>query len=781
MRTFHPSTSHGFAHRSRMYCIAHLSSTLFCSLPLLFGMLALVGYAAHFVATEPVPDQFSCSQYFGRNVCTVNLPPSPPMPPRPLPPSPPPAPAPSPLPPPQLSPAQVFTAGVLAKDCDALIDVCQESQGLCMDRCSSGTLSEFPGCSQDGACNSFTTGVRCKIKPGCLVDESCIGRNRYSTTLMGSYPQCSESPPSPPLPTPPPSPFPSPSPPPLPPPPNRSTMNGIALAPPPSPPPPAELVYEKIRAAGPGGVCYYWNSDACDRNRFPSMCYALPECFFAIPRRDKCLPPDDSPLTKDVDDAMTDLSWSTIECGKQETAYYMLAQAGVQWLYLEVLGAALVVSIMLIFVFKSTPITLVYLCHIAFNLVTWACFVGCIVYKAFGWMFLFIFLAVFHAVYFYLSKSKFPDLAMVMDTATTVLHKFPVLTALAVVQVMSQVFLFVGWIYLYVTLFGRLGDLVDCVLFFVLLWLGQITRYILHVTIAGCTASWYFNLKEPRPVFFAALRACTTSIGSITFGSMLMTVAKTCRVISGFLRNQARLEAQACAAAFFILDYLLSKFNLYGFCFVAIYGLPFRVASGKAMTMINRAGIKSMMMDDLISGASIAGSLFMGLFCMSTAYILVEWEINGKLPDTYTGDNLLLVYLPCFIIGCIVGVSFLEMAESVAATLYTCFAEEPHALEMTDKELYLDFVDMWYQSQMDSDVESEGEVAEDAHSISSFEDSDDEREREKTMRQELDKEDRKRKKMAYLKEPRASQASMSSFTSKEFSTPALKKNTIAPV
>ena len=41
-----------------------------------------------------------------------------------------------------------------------------------------------------------------------------------------------------------------------------------------------------------------------------------------------------------------------------------------------------------------------------------------------------------------------------------------------------------------------------------------------------------------------------------------------------------------------------------------------------------------------------------------------------------------------------VGVSFLESLESVAATLYTCFAEEPHVLETTDKELYLDFVDM---------------------------------------------------------------------------------------
>ena len=199
----------------------------------------------------------------------------------------------------------------------------------------------------------------------------------------------------------------------------------------------------------------------------------------------------------------------------------------------------------------------------------------------------------------------------------------------------------------------------------------------------------------------------------------------------------------------------------------------------KAIKMISNAGIRRMMMDHLIGGASIAGSFFMGMFCMSTAYLILEMEVNGALPEDYAGDNVLLVYFPCFVIGWIVGVIFLEEAESVSATLYTCFAEEPHTLEVTDKELYLDFVDMWYQSQMESDIESDEEDGQ--HSISSFEDSDDEREKEKAAREEFEKEERAIKKRERLKDPRSSMTSMGSFSSKDFGMSPVKRNSVAPV
>jgi hypothetical protein len=53
---------------------------------------------------------------------------------------------------------------------------------------------------------------------------------------------------------------------------------------------------------------------------------------------------------------------------------------------------------------------------------------------------------------------------------------------------------------------------------------------------------------------------------------------------------------------------------------------------------------------------------------------------------------VLLVYLPCFVIGWIVGVTFLEEAESVSATLYTCFAEVggcTSSIQFTDKYHHL--------------------------------------------------------------------------------------------
>jgi hypothetical protein len=76
----------------------------------------------------------------------------------------------------------------------------------------------------------------------------------------------------------------------------------------------------------------------CDRRRFGSLCYSRPECFYTIPSKDPCLPPKDDKSTKEVDEAMENMLWATTSCGRQETAYYMLRQAGAAWLYLEVTG-----------------------------------------------------------------------------------------------------------------------------------------------------------------------------------------------------------------------------------------------------------------------------------------------------------------------------------------------------------------------------------------------------------------------------------------------------------
>jgi len=74
------------------------------------------------------------------------------------------------------------------------------------------------GCSEDSQCFPFGPDHKCTINPKCAVDETCITRNRYSATLKGTYPECSEHPPPPPLPPlqpPPTPPVPPPTPPPV--------------------------------------------------------------------------------------------------------------------------------------------------------------------------------------------------------------------------------------------------------------------------------------------------------------------------------------------------------------------------------------------------------------------------------------------------------------------------------------------------------------------------------------------------------------------------------------
>ena len=48
-------------------------------------------------------------------------------------------------------------------------------------------------------------------------------------------------------------------------------------------------------------------------------------------------------------------------------------------------------------------------------------------------------------------------------------------------------------------------------------------------------------------------------------------------MVAGFMRNQAKVDAQMCAAVFIILDGLLGQFNLYGFVYVSIYGRAMHV------------------------------------------------------------------------------------------------------------------------------------------------------------------------------------------------------------
>jgi hypothetical protein len=54
-----------------------------------------------------------------------------------------------------------------------------------------------------------------------------------------------------------------------------------------------------------------------------------------------------------------------------------------------------------------------------------------------------------------------------------------------------------------------------------------------------------------------------------------------------------------------------------------------------------------------------------------------------------------MIYLPCFIIGALTGLLGVDVLESILTTFYTCFADDPLALQKHDPELFSEFIEIW--------------------------------------------------------------------------------------
>jgi len=65
-----------------------------------------------------------------------------------------------------------------------------------------------------------------------------------------------------------------------------------------------------------------------------------------------------------------------------------------------------------------------------------------------------------------------------------------------------------------------------------------------------------------------------------------------------------------------------------------------------------------------------------------------------------------MIYLPCFIIGALTGLLGVDVLESILTTFYTCFADDPLALQKHDPELFSEFIEIWYARLLSSTMTS---------------------------------------------------------------------------
>ena len=226
-------------------------------------------------------------------------------------------------------------------------------------------------------------------------------------------------------------------------------------------------------------------------------------------------------------------------------------------------------------------------------------------------------------------------------------------------------------------------------LVFVAFWASQIIRNVVHTTVGGVTATWYFlagpdDEGPPNPLTRSLKRSMTTSLGSISYGSLLVAFIQTLRFM---VRSQDDGFCALCVDCFLsCVEGALEYMNKYAFTYIAIYGGNFCDGGQAAWNLLKERGFDLIINDDLTETVFMTASFFTAVLVgLITGVIALIFKVKGGLYLAFIGA----------LVGFVLCALTLSVMDSGVATLFICFAEDPGQLEASRPELHAELRAAW--------------------------------------------------------------------------------------
>jgi len=245
-----------------------------------------------------------------------------------------------------------------------------------------------------------------------------------------------------------------------------------------------------------------------------------------------------------------------------------------------------------------------------------------------------------------------------------------------------------------------IGIVISVFLAFSLFYFSHVVKNIIHVTVSGVFATYYFRgvnnsktneieIDVKNPTLKSLKRALTTSFGSICFGSLLISLIDTLKVLAKNGVDSADDSAEpfmqtinCCAKC--ILHYIgdiLEYFNVYAFTEVAVFGKPYCQAAKDTWTLCKANGIKALINDNIIGTVMVFGAICVG-------YLSAPITIFAGI---FVTNNINAIMIFCFISFfssfLILSVIF-RVINSGVATTFVCLCEDPDTLRQTKPDFY---------------------------------------------------------------------------------------------
>ncbi|KAF7315742.1 PPM-type phosphatase domain-containing protein [Mycena indigotica] len=416
--------------------------------------------------------------------------------------------------------------------------------------------------------------------------------------------------------------------------------------------------------------------------------------------------------------------WSTLSqdgggLGKGNSGTHISLNQSTVYLLLLVTAAALLLSsayLMLVRAFTKVIMHITLILSILLN-------IGIAVYywltKYYSGAIIFTIIALFSVLSYWGFKSRIPLAALLLQIVMDVAKHHISVYVVAFASLFIQAALAVWFTFTSIAIYSKYtpgnpscangtscssGKVAGLIFYsvFSFLWTSQVVGNVALATLAGGPfGCWYYfgprgsdgGAMPKNPTLSALGRASTLSLGSIAFGSLIVTLLELLRMLLRAAENSANADGHpveaclACCAACFVgmIESLVEYFNRYAYIEIALYGKPYIEAAKDTWRLLVDRGVSAIVNDSLVNMTLTWGAYAVGLLSSLFSYLYLRFTHPAYNAN---GDYTAPVLLFAFLIGMQCSITLSSAIEAGVSTIFVGLGEDPQVLAVRAPALF---------------------------------------------------------------------------------------------
>lgn len=202
-------------------------------------------------------------------------------------------------------------------------------------------------------------------------------------------------------------------------------------------------------------------------------------------------------------------------------------------------------------------------------------------------------------------------------------------------------------------------------------WTMEVLRNVLNVTVSRVIALFYMRGMQ-SDTMFSFQRAFTTSLGSVSLGSIMVPVIESLRVVArivNLVEGEDEFMFSFAHCCLRVMEFTFHFGNSWGFVQVAAYGKGFVEASRDTWDLFLERELEPVVNRDITSALCFLSGITGGSLC-----IIVSGSWTFATHKSFTAT----VSLISFFIGYFMSRIAMAMPQACVCAYYVCYAENPN-------------------------------------------------------------------------------------------------------